>query len=491
MIWACFFHIYQPADQQKDILEAVVHQSYRPLLEGLKRVKRAKITLNISGALTELLDNCGYRDVLDDLKVLVEEGRVELTSTAKYHAFLPLLPEEEVVRQIKINDETNRFYLGSCYKPVGFFPPEMGYSSKVADIVKNLGFEWVILDEIAFSQGASAPDKTKIYKIKDSNLNVFFRERRMSNLIMSSVVRSEASLVKALGGDVASKGYFVTGMDGETFGHHRPGLEKALLEIFESNYFDFVTISEIGTRFFDEVEISPASSTWASSKYDIERGAQFLSWNDPTNEIHKAQWQLLNLALGKIGGGTEETRKLMDIALASDHFFWASAKPWWSVEMIEGGAFKLIRILRSVPNIEDEILKQASSLYERIVSLAFDWQRTGKIRAMSQESHSITRIPFKERTWEAGGSERGVYEAFIKMMKDLEKESASKGEYEQAILWRDAIYKLEEKKDIYDTINVIDLVRSKIPFEDVEAVISKYKSMYDNVRGGQPEQRGN
>ncbi len=141
-------------------------------------------------------------------------------------------------------------------------------------------------------------------------------------------------------------------------------------------------------------------------------------------------------------------------------------------------------------NPTKEKLEKARAYYEKIVSTAFNWQRTGRIRAMMQEQKSILRIPFKDRTIGRGGAEKGVYYAFIDMMKKLEKKATKQGEYEKAILWRDAIYKLKNKLDIYDTINAIDLLRVEIPHEEVEKTIEKYKAKYREIRGGQPEQRG-
>lgn len=69
--------------------------------------------------------------------------------------------------------------------------------------------------------------------------------------------------------------------------------------------------------------------------------------------------------------------------------------------------------------------------------------------------------------------------------------ATKKGAYEEAILWRDAIYKLENQLDIYDTINAIDLLRVKIPHKEVEETVEKYKEKYRKLRGGQPEQRSN
>jgi len=157
--------------------------------------------------------------------------------------------------------------------------------------------------------------------------------------------------------------------------------------------------------------------------------------------------------------------------------------------MIEEGAYRLLDAIRSMPNVPEEKLNQASKYYEEIVSIAFNWQRSGKIRQMAEENKQILRIPFKDRTLGKPGSEN-VYHAFIDMMKTLEERAAKAGEYEKAILWRDSIYKIKNKLDIYDTVNAIDLVRVEIPNEEVEKMIIAYESKYKNIRGGQPEQRG-
>jgi alpha-amylase/alpha-mannosidase (GH57 family) len=497
MKWANFLHIYQPADQQPDILRAIVDQCYRPIISHIANAENIKITLNITGALIELFDKNGYRDIIEQLKQAGEQGKIEFTSSAKYHGFLPLLSDEDIVRQIKANDETMVQYLGKkAYKPKGFFPPEMGFNHNIVSIIEKLGYKWIILDEISGYSEPERIDYTKIYKIKDSNLNVFFRERRLSNLIMSAVVRSKETLLQAMKQDLQSERYIVTAMDGETFGHHRPGLEKMLFDIFDTKDFNLVTISDLLKDKRDIVEISPVPSTWASSKEDIEKGIQFLSWKDPENKIHAWQWELFYLVrnevekIDKKSPVYEEIKKKMDIGTASDHFWWASAKPWWSLEMIEDGEYRLLETVRMIPGVSEEILRKARDLYEKIISTAFQWQRTGKIRSMMTSQNSILRIPFKDRTIGRGGAEEGVYHAFIDMMKTQEKLASLKGEYEKAILWRDSIYKLENKLDIYDTINAIDLLRIELPNEEVEKTILKYKEKYRAIRGGQPEQRG-
>jgi ribosome-associated translation inhibitor RaiA len=497
MRWANFLHLYQPAEQQPDILEAIIKQSYQPLLEGFMKHKKVRLTLNINGALLELFDKYKYQKLLDILRQLGKEKRIEFTSSAKYHPILPFLSEKEIIRQIKINDETNKFFLGEVYEPRGFFPPEMAYKKEIAAIVENIGFEWILLDEIACGGDVGKVDFTKIYKIRGKNLKVFFRTRRLSNLIMSAVVRSSDSLLETMKEDLKTNRFILTAMDGETFGHHRPGLEKMLFDVFETSEFELITISDIFRHYQETIEVEPVKSTWASSKQDIDNDVQFLSWSDPENIIHKWQWDLVKLTLSEIYAMSQEhsryrlVREKMDIALSSDHFFWASAKPWWSIEMIESGAYLLLDVIRHIPDISPEKLAKASGYYEKIISTSFNWQRTGKIRQMMQEQKSILRIPFKNRTISRGGAEKGVYYAFLEMIKKLEKKAAQKKEYEKAILWRDAIYKLKNKLDIYDTINAIDLLRVEISHKEVEKTIEEYKEKYRQIRGGQPEQRGN
>lgn len=496
MRWANFLHMYQPAEQQPDILEAITAQCYRPVIQGLIDNKRVRLTLNINGALLELFDKHNHKDILNNLKILADEGRIEFTSSTKYHSLIPFLNEAEITRQIKLNNETLEKYLGNKIKIKGFFAPEMAFDMRVVPILSKLGFEWIILDEISCGGEVGKIDQGKVYKINDSNINVFFRERRLSNLIMSSVVRSKETLLEAMRDDLNTEKYVVTAMDIETFGHHRPGLEKMLFQIFETEEVDLIQISDVKEYYKSEVSISPARATWASSKQDIDQGNQFLSWSDPENSIHKWQHAFTKLVLDEVYSMDRkhirfnEVRKKMDIALASDHFWWASAKPWWSLEMIEDGAFRLLDTLRYMPNIPKETLEKGRDYYEHIIGTAFNWQRTGKIRYMMAEQGSIMRIPFKDRTAGKGGAEEGVYHAFIDMMKELENKAVKNREYEKAILWRDAVYKLENKLDIYDTINAIDLLRIEIPHKEVEETIEKYKAKYYEIRGGQPEQRG-
>lgn len=124
MYWANFLHIYQPPTQTEAIVRKVTEECYRTLVRVLNEAPHAKITLNINAVLTEQLERYGFKDVIEGLKRLAERGQIEFTGSAMYHPILPLIPGEEVERQIKLNTEVNRRYFGDAYQPLGFFPPK-------------------------------------------------------------------------------------------------------------------------------------------------------------------------------------------------------------------------------------------------------------------------------------------------------------------------------------------------------------------------------
>ena len=490
MKWANFLHIYQPANQIDEIFDRVVNESYKPLIKTLKDFPETKITLNINGALSEQFERRGYKELIDDISFVAGRGQIEFTDSAMYHALLPFLSEEEIVRQIKLNNETNTRIFGSAYNPKGFFPPEMAYSPTLPKILKKLGYDWLIIDEIAFNGRINQIDANCIYEIEKEGLAVYFRERSHSNLIMSALVRREQDFQEILGAEHEKKGYIITAMDGETFGHHRPGLQDLLTGLLRSDDFEHIFISELPNYFKNKLLVTPITSTWASTEKDIEEGKQFLTWKDDKNAIHSLQWEFQELAKKLVYKEKEEeseARKKLDVAISSDHFFWASARPWWSLEVIELGAWNLLDTVRSVHKISRDQIIKAEELYHKIIGLAFEWQRIGYIRNVYKDYKEQPRIPFKDKTSKDG--EPWIYDAFIQLLKDAMVKASAKENFEEAILWRDAIWKLETKNDIFESVHAIDLLRRQITNAEVLDMIGKYRREYERLASGQPEQR--
>lgn len=457
-------HFYQPHNQQEDILNRIVNESYRPIIKGLLERPDARIVINIAGVLTKLLSDKNYLDVINDLRKLHERGQIELTASAMYHAVLPLLPESEIKRQIKQNEEINRNFFGESYQPVGFFPPELAIDEKVLKIVPELGYQWIAVPQVAYGPETSVPDY--IFKDNKTEIKVFFRNKRVSVLILSATVRSVEDLIKETQDLHKSNKYWFTVMDAETFGHHRIGHEKLLFEILDSPFFQSVTVSDLLRMDLSVEEAAIRPSTWTNQEQDFwldkeqtraTTAKSFILWQDPKNPIHKLQWELTELAISKAtdlrgenSPNWREAREKLDKAIASDQYWWASAKPWWSLEMIEQGAYALRDVLFTLEK-EGVAAQKAEELYRKILDQAFEWQRSGYVRQKHLEaSGTYMKQPLKERApaeW---------YNQIVLEMEQEINDAAEKQDFERAIKWRDALIKLKQGMDIYDVLHVVD-----------------------------------
>ena len=129
-----------------------------------------------------------------------------------------------------------------------------------------------------------------------------------------------------------------------------------------------MTISELPTLFSKRTEVDPRPSSWALMKKDIEQNTPFSRWDDKENVIQQMQWELTNLALKTIKAtksGTKQYAKIrhdLDRAIHSDQYWWASAMPWWSIEMIEAGAKEIPEeiIVEALERGQEELRKLAA-----------------------------------------------------------------------------------------------------------------------------------
>jgi len=407
MIWANFLHIYQPPDQKEDTLNQIVRESYQPLIKIFKENPEAKLSLNITACLSEQFLSRGYRNLIEDLKMLAKRGQVELTDSSKYHAFLPLLPREEIERQIRLNLETNKRIFGKIYQPKGLHLPEMAYSRKIAEIAAKLGYTWFILNETSYKGKLfSKVDTSKIYKLRGlPEIKILFRNRRLSDLIQRGQMWNTEDFYKVIKEEIKENEYIITAMDGETFGHHRLGLEKFLYQLYQEKKIKTMTISEIINSFSEGEEIEPLEGSWASMESELKAKIPYAQWKYPRNPIHKKQWELTYLAIEMVNRykndqNFKKARNFLDKAIFSCQYWWAGAVPWWEVEYIEKGAFFLRKVIETLKKVPKEVKEKAERLYSEIVFTSFDWERSGLAH---KKSMNYTKKIIKELGEEMAG----------------------------------------------------------------------------------------
>ncbi len=382
-VWANLFHIYQPPGQKKEITEKVAHESYLRIIEILKKHPETRISLNINASLTEQLPTAGLSGMIDELKSLAARGQIEFTGSAKYHVILALLPETEMFRQIELNNQTNKKFFGKLWQPTGFFIPELCYSERVAEAVKKMGFKWIVLDEIAYNGKFNKVKFDKLYKIKNVGLPVFFRNTRISNLFFTVEAKTPADFFRIVKEDGRSENFLLTAGDGENLGHHQKEMDELYDELLEIKKFRTVNFSDLLDIYKKSEEIKPVPSSWSSREEDIKKKVYYPLWKNPKNEIHKLQWKLTNFVVKTLDQDASdpnfgEARERLDRALHSDQYWWASANPWWSVEIIENGARMLSETLGSLKNVSPSAVKKTKDLYRKISDLARTWQATGR-----------------------------------------------------------------------------------------------------------------
>jgi len=382
MYWANLFHIYQPPGQKKEITKKVAAESYWRIIDILKKRPDVKINLNINASLTEQLPAAGLSKMIEEISALAERGQIEFTGSAKYHVILALLPETEIVRQIELNNQTNKKFFGKLWQPTGFFIPELCYSARVARVVKKMGFKWLVLDEIAYNGKFNKIKFDKLYTIRGVGLPVFFRNTRISNLFFTAEAKTTADFFKILKEDGRSEKYLPTAMDGENLGHHQKEMDKLYGDLLDSGKFQTITFSELlKIKNLKSEIINPLPSSWSSREEDIKRKIYYPLWKNPKNEIHRLQWQLTDLVVKFINKNQtdpsfKKARTLLDQALHSDQYWWASANPWWSVEIIENGANMLADAVKSLKKLSPQILRKVVLLNKKISDLAHEWQNT-------------------------------------------------------------------------------------------------------------------
>lgn len=361
MIWLNFLHFYQPANAPDYTIAKALDKSYWRLLRLMEEHPNLRMTWNVSGCLLERLDK--EKDFLARLKFLVKKGRVELTGSAAYHGLLPLLPETEVVRQIKEQEKILRRHFGSGFKPAGFFLPEMAYSSAVAKLVKRLGYSWLIVDEIAYRGDLrKRPDFSAQFIDQASGLKVIFRNRQQSAAYppdqILSVLKQESRSTSAR----AVESLYISATDAELYGLRHEDPTAELEQLAKKRNLKTMTMSAwLKSKRKQPVRGELQAASWESTTVELKTGRPYFLWQDKNNKIQVDLWRLARLALSLEDRFKKDKnfywyRWHLVRGLASCTFWWASARDFskifgpyaWSPDEIDRGLEDMIRSIRSL-----------------------------------------------------------------------------------------------------------------------------------------------
>ncbi|MFH1661587.1 MAG: polysaccharide deacetylase family protein [Candidatus Falkowbacteria bacterium] len=393
VLWINFLHLYQPATVDNETVIEATEKSYTRIIRALIKNPDIKFTLNIAGCLVERWEKLGYEKLIKDIKKLIENNQVELTGSAAYHAFLPLLPKNEAERQIKLNEKILKKYFGENLKLNGFFIPEAAYSKDVAKIIKKLGYKWILLDEISLGEKNNEINYFTKYIDKNSGIFICFRSRDLSksyvpqtifDIIMPRANVNKNKLEPKIKNKIA-----ITATDAELYGLRHNDISRTFEKLLEKDKIKTALISEHLNNLKRKKIIKPIASSWESTEEELKKNLPYHLWYNKKNKIQKNLWKLANFAIKSVCAHKDDenyqwARLHLDKGLSSCTFWWASAKDFrlfgsisWSPDEIERGTNELIRSIRAIENVTARKTKiKAEKLYIKIKTMV--WQNHWK-----------------------------------------------------------------------------------------------------------------
>lgn len=374
IIWINLLHFYQPPSADNETVIEAAEKSYKRIISALKRHGQIKFTLNLTGCLLDRLEILGYGELINDLKTMLSSGQIELTGSAAFHPILPLLPDQEIIRQIKINEEILKKYFGPKFSSPGFFIPEAAYAVKVAKLVKKLNYRWIMLDEISASLKSKRLDFSSLYIDKNSGLKILFRQRQNSKKYAPSVI---FKLIKKL-----KEQTVITATDAELYGLRHKDFSYAFEKLLKRPEIKTLTASKYLAGLSQSKKIVLRASSWESTEKELKNNSPYWLWRDKKNKIQTKLWQLTGAAIANINKYPKDknyfwARQHLDKGLASCSFWWASAHDFrlyspisWNPDEIEKGANELIRSIRALADPKTKSAKiKAEKLYIKIKQL--------------------------------------------------------------------------------------------------------------------------
>lgn len=353
---ALLLHLYQPPIQEEKTLREVAESSYLPIVKTLITKTKFKVTLSLPLSLVEQMDKYGYSKWVEDIKFLVEEGRVELVGTAAYHPLLTKLPEQVVQNQVILNEYGLGYYFGRrtgfegeeaiMVKDLnGFFSPELAVNESLNLLLNDFGYEWMLSDPSSIENYEEK--SSHIFEFNDSECLVVTRNSVLSN----HLAFFRGLDVKPLLRQFAKQDSLVLALDGETFGHHNEDgvfLLNKLVEYLSKEEKEFVTMSEFVDSQISESKVEQVDSLVDSTWAYIDSKDPYHLWegNEQQGRLQKIYDKVVeelvnvdngsfnnyegmeNTAIWKEKELPEEIKKQLTLnkVLGSDPFWWLSGE---------------------------------------------------------------------------------------------------------------------------------------------------------------------
>lgn len=174
-------HQYWNESLDQKILNKAADDCYLPTNElFLSLIKKHQgnfnVSFSLSGILIEQLEK--YRpDVLASFQELVQTGCVEILAETYYHSLSALYNEQEFIDQVKLHQSKIKEVFGIETKT--FRNTELIYSNQIAQQIKKLGFQTILVDGIEWNLQERNPNQ--FFKSKNEEIHLLIRNTHLSD----------------------------------------------------------------------------------------------------------------------------------------------------------------------------------------------------------------------------------------------------------------------------------------------------------------------
>jgi predicted glycosyl hydrolase (DUF1957 family) len=321
--------------------------------------------------------NFGYDDIISDFKTLVETDRIELVGSAMYHPILPLISADEIRHQISLNNEICKSVFGNIFNPSGFYASEMAFSTETGKIINEMGFKWVILDEIHLGKEVNPEVR---YVMDEFDLSVIFRNKTVSNTFPPESIYKKS---------LTNLSYLITAHDGELYGHWHKEDRGYYEKAFTDHNIEFLFASKYLGNLQKTKKIKIRRASWESTENELKTNIPFSLWQNPKNEIHTLLWELADIVSSTIKNKRNDPNiktaaNHLSCGLSSCAWWWASERklgPFspetWNPTEIERGATELIFAIRDLQEVDQKTRELAESKFKKLHDYIWNkhWQK--------------------------------------------------------------------------------------------------------------------
>ncbi len=236
-------HDHQPVGNFDYVIEQAYQDSYRPLLDVLRRYSSLKIALHTSGALAEWLEQ-HHPDYFDVLSELVRAGRLEIVGGAYYEPILSMLSPRDRVGQIRRYTRWLEERTGAKIR--GMWLAERVWEPCFTSDLVAAGIEYTLLDDFHFKNAGLSEDQLCGYYLTEDDgqlLKIFPGSERLRYLIPFGPPQETINYLRGIA-ESRPGAVVAFGDDGEKFGTW-PGTKAHVYDNrWLAQFFDALTANK-------------------------------------------------------------------------------------------------------------------------------------------------------------------------------------------------------------------------------------------------------